>query len=190
MFEHANPDDPWLTRDAIKLLKSMLQESDRGVEFGSGRSTIWFAERVRQLTSVEHDDKWYATVSSKLKERELSNVAYIFEPQDQPAALGYMSAYAQTALTFPDASIDFALVDGIYRNYTAKLILPKIKSGGLLIIDNVNWFLPSSSHAPSSRTLAAGPDGPVWSEVAQVLGDWRTIWTTSGVCDTAIFIKP
>ena len=70
------------------------------------------------------------------------NVEYILALEDQPMERGGDSAYARTALGFPDASLDFALVDGHYRDYSAKFILPKIKPGGMLIIDNVNWYLP------------------------------------------------
>ena len=81
-------------------------------------------------------------------------------------------------------------MDGAYRDFSAKFILPKIKPGGMLIIDNVNWFLPSQSRSPNSRTHQLGPDGDIWREVASELKGWRTIWTTSGIWDTAIFFKP
>jgi predicted O-methyltransferase YrrM len=189
--EHAHPDYPWLTPGAVRLLASMLRRSDRGAEFGSGRSTVWFAQRVGHLTSVEHDEVWHRQVSARLKERGLVHVDYILAPRDQPPELGASSKYAHTVSAFDDATIDFALVDGLYREHVTKLIMPKIRPGGLLIIDNANWYLPPpKTHAPASRTAALGPDGPVWKEISEELADWRTIWTTCGVWDTAIFIKP
>ena len=189
--EHAHPDYPWLTPEAVRLLTSMLRRSDRGAEFGSGRSTIWFAERVGHLTSVEHDKLWHQRVSARLRELGLANVDYILAPRDQPPEFGEISKYASTVLAFDDATVDFALVDGLYREHVTKFIIPKIRPGGLLIIDNVNWYLPPPrTHAPTSRTPALGPDGPVWTEVSQDLADWRSIWTTLGVWDTAILIKP
>jgi predicted O-methyltransferase YrrM len=188
--ERAHPDHPWLTPEAVRLLASMLRTSDRGAEFGSGRSTIWFAGRVAHLTSVEHDKCWYDEVSAQIRGRGMTNVTYILAPQDQPAELGDVSTYARTALAFDDATLDFALVDGLYREHVSKLIIPKIKPGGLLVIDNVNWYLPPPrTCAPASRTCALGPDGAIWSQIAKILADWRAIWTTSGVTDTAIFIK-
>lgn len=189
IYERGHADAPWLTPAAIGLLESLLRPADRGVEFGSGRSTAWFARRVAALTSVEHDERWHETVTATLQARGLRNVDCILAPGDQPMERGGDSAYARTALSFPDDSIDFALVDGRYRDYSAKFILPKIKPGGMLIIDNVNWYLPCQSKAPNSRTAALGPLTPVWAEVAAELAGWRSIWTTSGVCDTAIFIK-
>jgi predicted O-methyltransferase YrrM len=189
-YGRGHTDEPWLTPAAVRLLESLLRPTDRGAEFGSGRSTIWFAERVAAVTSVEHDEQWYEAISAKLKDRQLSNVDYILARPDQPDELADQSTYARTALGFPDGGLDFALVDGFYRDYTAKFILPKIKSGGMLIIDNVNWFLPSESRAPNSRTHTLGPNGKIWTEVAGELAQWRSIWTSSGVTDTAIFIRP
>jgi predicted O-methyltransferase YrrM len=190
LFERAHPDAPWLTPTAIELLTSLLRPTDRGAEFGSGRSTLWFAERIAELTSVEHDEQWHTAVTALLKQRSLDNVEYILAPEDQPAERGADSAYAGAALSFADASLDFALVDGHYRDYSAKFIMSKIRPGGMLIIDNVNWYLPCQSKAPSSRTVALGPANETWTEVWRELGTWRTIWTSSGVWDTAIFIKP
>ena len=189
-YERVHPDDPWLTPAAIRLLAGLLRPTDEGAEFGSGRSTLWFAARVAALTSVEHDAQWHEAVSVRLKDRGLGNVEYVLAPEDQPMERGGDSAYARTALGFPDAALDFALVDGHYRDYSAKFIMPKIRPGGMLIIDNVNWYLPCRSKAPNSRTTALGPATRVWAEVWRELAEWRTIWTSSGVWDTAIFIKP
>ena len=190
LYERAHPDDPWLTPAAVRLLSTLLRPADRGAEFGSGRSTLWFAARVAALTSVEHDVRWHEAVAARLKERGLRNVDYILAPADQPMDRGGDSAYARTALAFPDASLDFALIDGHYRDYSAKLIMPKVKPGGMLIIDNANWYLPCQSKAPNSRTAELGPAAGVWAGVWRELAGWRTIWTSSGVWDTAIFIKP
>jgi predicted O-methyltransferase YrrM len=190
LYERRHPDDPWLTPEAIRLLATLLRPTDLGAEYGSGRSTLWFAARVAALTSVEHDAMWHGRVAATLKDRGLDNVEYILAPGDQPMERGGESAYARTALMFADASLDFALVDGHYRDYSASFVLPKIRPGGMLVIDNANWYLPCQSKAPNSRTAALGPATPVWAAVWRALSGWRTIWTSSGVWDTAIFIKP
>lgn len=188
LYERRNPGDPWLTPGAIRLLDGLLRAGDHGVEFGSGRSTVWLAERVAYLTSVEHDEQWFRSVSATLAARELTNVDYILAPWD-PALPGDQSDYVGTLGRFAAASLDFALVDGAYRDHCARLALPRIKPGGLLIIDNVNWYLPSSSRAPASRSVALGPEAG-WDDIAAELAGWRRIWTASGVWDTAIFIRP
>ena len=104
-YERAHPDDPWLTPAAIRLLAGLLSPADRGAEFGSGRSTLWFAARVAALTSVEHDERWHETVTAKLKDRGLGNVEYILAPEDQPMERGGDSTYARTAHGFPEAAL-------------------------------------------------------------------------------------
>src|SRR5260370_403503 len=101
---------------AFRLLESLLRPADHGAEFGSGRSTIWFAERVAALTSVEHDEQWYEAISAQLKERRLANVDYILARQDKPAELGGQSTYARPTLGFLDAGLDFALLDASARD--------------------------------------------------------------------------
>jgi len=189
VYQRAHPTDPWLTPEAIGLLDILLHPTDRGAEFGSGRSTLWFAGRVAALTSVETNARWHESVTLQLKERGVDNVDYILVPEDQPAENGD-GPYAQVALTFPDDSLDFALVDGYYRDYTAKYIMPKVKPGGLLIIDNINWHLPCRSKAPGTRPAELGPATSTWAEIGQALATWRTIWTSNGVWDTAIFFRP
>jgi predicted O-methyltransferase YrrM len=189
-YERANPDTPWLTPQSISLLSTLLRPTDLGAEFGSGRSTLWLASRIAALTSVEHDERWHTKVTAALKDRGADNVEYILAPEDQPLEKGADSAYARTALSFADGSLDFALVDGHYRDSTALFILPKIRPGGMLVIDNVNWYLPSSSRAPNSRSELLGPVNETWAGIWQDLRDWRRIWTSSGVWDTAIFFKP
>ncbi|WP_239394068.1 class I SAM-dependent methyltransferase [Frankia sp. CiP3] len=190
LHRRTHPALPWLTPQANEILVTLLRRTDDGLEFGSGRSTIWLANRVHHLSSVEHDDGWHSTVSAQLKEQRLQNVEYILAPQDVPAERGGESEYASTALRFGDASLDFVLVDGAYRDFCVKFAIPKIKPGGVLVLDNINWYLPFNSRSPNSRTSVQGADGSVWAEVQQIIQNWRLIWTSSGVWDTAFFFKP
>ena len=42
-------------------------------------------------------------------------------------------------------SLDFILIDGKIRDFSTLESIPKIKSGGMLIIDNFQRYLPSKS---------------------------------------------
>ena len=74
------PNQPWLTRTANEILNTYLKKSDIGLEFGSGRSTLWFAKRVAKLTSVEHNEIWVANVRAMLNKAGIENVDYRFLP--------------------------------------------------------------------------------------------------------------
>ena len=194
MFEYfyrkTHPEHPWLTQSANLMLSSYLYESDVGIEFGSGMSTLWFARRVSDLTSVEHDQRWYNKIKYKIEERGLSNVRYLFFEKDQPEDRGYDAKYVQVLQDFQPNSLDFSLVDGVYRDSCANSVIDKLHYGGILIIDNANWFLPCNSQSPNSRMYVQGPATQKWAEFLDTIKTWRCIWTTNGVTDTAIYIKP
>jgi hypothetical protein len=190
LYQRTHPDSPWLTEMANAILASYLRRADIGLEFGSGRSTLWFAKRVEHITSIEHDDGWYRKVVSLLSDSGQRNIDYRLIPRDAPEERGDESRYARVTEEFGNGKFDFVLVDGAYRDACALKALRTIRPGGLLIIDNVNWYLPSNSRSPNSRTGHQGSRGDVWSELQRALADWRRIWTTSGVTDTAFFFKP
>lgn len=189
-YHRTCPDQPWLTRAANQILADYLRDGDIGLEFGSGRSTLWFARRTKHLTSVEHNENWHASVAAMLKDAQLPNVDLHLVPQDKAPDDALDAAYVRMTERFATGSLDFVLVDGVYRDCCALKALRVIRPGGLLIIDNANWFLPCGSRSPDSRSAQQGPHGAIWEEVLQSIRQWRTIWTSSGVTDTALFFKP
>jgi predicted O-methyltransferase YrrM len=174
-------------------LTDYLKDTDIGLEFGSGRSTLWFSKKVSGLISVEHDRAWYEKVSNRLTENKITNCSYRFCPpepgstheEDKPD-----SAYVRVAKEITNGTLDFALVDGIYRSACAIAVIEKLRPGGMLIVDNVNWYLPNSSYAPASRSLRDGPVSDAWARFQTAVEGWRRIWTSDGVSDTAFFFKP
>jgi predicted O-methyltransferase YrrM len=192
-----HPDAPWLTAEATWLLDQWLLRSHRGIEWGSGRSTLWFAERVGHLLSIEHHAGWHQQVSSQIAERGFTNVDYRLCPcEDERVETAdwivsmFASPYVRAVDKFASASLDFALVDGMYRSACALAVIPKLRSGALLIVDNVNWFLPSASRAPSSRGEGDSALSPTWEEFEQIVSTWDHQWTENGVADTAIWRVP
>jgi predicted O-methyltransferase YrrM len=188
LYQRRNMDKPWLTDQAITLLGGgLLRRQDVGLEWGSGRSTMWFAQRLKHLTSIEADEKWYQRVKSMLAEKNISNVDYRLSPV--PDEEERESDYTRAADEFNDQSLGFVLVDGAARGTCALHALPKIAPGGLLAIDNINWYLDYPTRTPMSRT-GKGPRDDVWAAFEKATADWRRILTTTGVTDTAIWVKP
>jgi len=184
-----NPDDPWLTSDMIKILDTLLRHNDCGLEFGSGRSTSYLGTKVSKLISVEHDAEWFRKILPIAKSL---GVDYRL-CQDGITGLPN-SSYVNVHLDLKDESLDFVLVDGVSRDYCTLHILKKIKPGGMLIIDNVNWYLPRPSKVHSRAPFSRGPldkcYSETWSEIRELLVDWRYIWTSNGIWDTACWFKP
>ncbi|HEY9077408.1 MAG TPA: hypothetical protein VIO61_12820 [Anaerolineaceae bacterium] len=187
-YRLAHPHAPWLTPSAIDYLQTHLKLDDKGIEFGSGRSTLWFAPRVASLISVEHDPVWYKKVTSMLAQKGYSNVSCYLHLRG--AGEPGQPEYLADAVILPDCSLDFALVDGIYRDLCLDVILPKIKPRGMIIVDNINLYMPCASHAPNSIPLGKPAASPLWEKFMMTVSTWESIWTSNGVTDTAIFIKP
>ncbi|MFG0285835.1 MAG: hypothetical protein ACF8R7_15575, partial [Phycisphaerales bacterium JB039] len=76
-WQRRHPEAPWLAPGAIDFLEQALRPSDVMVEFGSGRSTRWFSQRVGRLVSVEHHRGWYEKVRGQLDGHGVTNVAYV-----------------------------------------------------------------------------------------------------------------
>ncbi len=79
-------------------MASWVRPEDVGLEWGSGRSTVWFAKRVAEITSVEHDPKWASIVRKRLCVANLeTRVSYRFCPDganEQPTS-EYVMVVAQ-----------------------------------------------------------------------------------------------
>jgi predicted O-methyltransferase YrrM len=190
VHELLHPNEPWLTPAAVTLLNARLKKTDCGLEFGSGRSTIWFAHRLGRMTSVEHDRVWYDKVFSRLQRDGLTNVDYHLCEVDQGEDGADRTEYVRMIDRFADGSLDMVLVDGVYRSACANRVIPKLRTGGLLVVDNINWYLPCESLAPNSRRTWQGAASADWARFGAAVSAWQCAWSSSGVTDTAVFFKP
>lgn len=187
IYQRQYPDAPWLTDKAISILISVLRPSDNGLEYGSGRSTVWFARRTNSLISVEASYLWYERVSEMISRQALGNVVYNYIPADPQAPEDpHRTLYVEVDNGFAPGSLDYVLIDGLYRDECALRAVDLLKPGGILILDNANWFIPHTTRSPSSATA---PAGPLWSEFLSRVASWRLIWTSNGVWDTTLWIK-
>ncbi|MBI2059622.1 MAG: class I SAM-dependent methyltransferase [Nitrospirae bacterium] len=174
-----HPGSPWLTRHAVRILESRLAPRDRGLEFGAGGSTLWFGRRVGSLTSVEHDPLWYGRVGDRIRKSGMENV---------DLRLRTSTDYTRVLDELEDGSLDFVLVDGVFRDHCAAAALRKLKGGGTLIIDDIHWFVPNESRCPGSRR--EGYESPMWKTVFHQVENWSPEWTSDGLTDTLILTKP
>ncbi|MGY6522405.1 MAG: class I SAM-dependent methyltransferase [Mongoliitalea sp.] len=139
---------PLITFEAIEYLKKLVHPKMKVFEYGSGGSTRFFAERVLEVHSVEHNEEWYRIVKEALVSKENLNL-YLKtgcnvtkdsfdiisdEPED---GLDYRE-YTKVISNFADNYFDLVFVDGKARNACIQHALPKLKSNGILIVDNSN----------------------------------------------------
>ncbi len=124
---------PWLTPGAIIYLDSHIQSFFKVLELGSGGSTVFFAKRCAQVTSIETSEEWHKKVKDSLTNKNMSNVQLLFLSIDE---------CKQYIYTLPDNSFDLVLIDPGYRRKRVmftRMCINKLKAGGLLVIDNYAW---------------------------------------------------
>ena len=185
-FEKRNHNAPWLTKSAIELLDQLLKPTDVGVEFGSGRSTHWLAQRSSLLYSVENNEQWFQIVSKQIE--HLNHVKYYYKSidQSQPEKSDYLDVLEDLSPT----SVDYILNDGKIRGHVAIASIDKLKPSGLFILDNAERYLPNTLKIPSSIGNNTPKLTKEWEQFATHTASWRKIWTTDGVSSTLIFFKP
>jgi SAM-dependent methyltransferase len=154
VYEWRHPNEPWISPRAVRWCERNLTRDMKAIEWGSGRSTPWFAAHVGHLTSVEHDRAWYDIVKAKLTSSP--NVDYRYVALDHPASEPTVPRYPQSpsyvavADRFEDESVDFVVIDGHYRQACVLASLGKLKPGGFLLVDNSNWLSPAEWGVPAS----------------------------------------
>ncbi len=146
IYEFRHPDEPWIAPGAVAFCESYLNRSQVVLEWGSGRSTLWFAKRSKHLTSVEHAESWYNRISQQINEARITNVSYLFHPlhHSQDIVIPFVdrmrTSYVRIADSFEDASLDLVVVDGHYREACIKAVLEKLRPSGFLVVDNTDWL--------------------------------------------------
>lgn len=185
-----NPFTPMIAMEVTRLLEDLIGRGHCGLEAGSGASTIWFAERCAHLVSIEHDALWAARVRGWLVERGLADRVDLrlharISAGTSPLYVGAIDAQS-------DLSLDFALVDGKRRDACALAAIPKLKPGGLLVVDDIHRYIPGAQppHTPYSRKPDQGCASPRWASFADVTAQWRCIRRSNGIYETALWIKP
>ena len=197
-----NPTHPSLTLGSIRLLEGRLKPTHVGVEWGAGNSTGWFVERTAHLTSFETGPDYYAVVRDNLASRGLTNVDLhfvSFEPVASEDA-NHAHEWMQRAYALADQSLDYALIDSAPRACLCRNIVSKLKSGGLLVLDNTNWYFPppadlrpfpvGSIAVPAGFPESRDPGNVCTPAFLRDTAEWRRTWTTDGVTATLIMFKP
>lgn len=144
---------PWYTFHAITHLRTRLSPEMSVFEYGCGSSTLFFTQRCGEVQSIDHNVEWCAKVAKRLGEAGLAYKAVLHcvqtedESRLRPDPLHpdcyyskgwkcWFEKYAKIIRDFADGSFDVISVDGGARNSCIKEAIPKLKPGGLLILDN------------------------------------------------------
>jgi hypothetical protein len=113
---------PWWTPNAVKFVNNILTKDSLVLEFGSGGSTPWLCQRVKKVTTIEHNSIWFKIVQ-KTKCSNL-DLRLINRP------------YNTICDQFKDEFFDFIMVDGRDRVLCFTSALRTLKKGGWIGLDD------------------------------------------------------
>ncbi len=144
---------PWYTFRAIEQLNEYLDKNKLVFEYGSGASTLYFAQNAKHVVAIEHDEEWYNILSSILQQNSIGNVDLFFIPPkpllekidyNESSYTSFMSKYnehdfknyVKKILDYPPNSFDLICIDGRSRASCFPHALERIKNGGKILLDN------------------------------------------------------
>lgn len=189
-FRKRHYPSPWLSPAATLFFEEWLKKDQKMAEFGSGLSTVFFASRMEEVVSIEHYKPWHEKVVALFEEKGLKNVDYrlITEVSNDDfksdEALNHLIRLSDSKFQIkesfqpyyrgisdkPDGYFDVVLVDGRARPECVFSSIEKLKSGGLMVLDN------------SERKR--------YEVIFAFLKEWMKYTTTNGLTDTTFWIKP
>jgi hypothetical protein len=116
---------PWYTYPAVEFLRTRVRPEMAVFEYGCGNSTLWWAERVAQVVSVEHDAAWHRRMAVLVP----PNVTLRRVPLDPPGE--YAGALLREGRRF-----DVVVIDGRERVECTRGITGALTDAGVVVFDN------------------------------------------------------
>ena len=124
---------PWFKPEVINYLSALLKADWTILETGCGGSTIWYAGKVAEVHSFEHDKVWFIKTMNLLREGKIENV-YLYYSRNYPKTGVPMKDFPG----FGDGNkmFDFISIDGRGRVKSIETTIKNLKSGGYLLLDD------------------------------------------------------
>jgi hypothetical protein len=116
---------PWVTYSFIDFIKYRLRPEHAVFEFGSGNSTIFYAQRTGIVVSVEHDKEWFDKISATKPE----NAEMIF------CELQRDGDYCRMPVKLGE-EFDIIIVDGRDRVNCCIQAVEALSSNGVIVLDD------------------------------------------------------
>ncbi len=139
---------PWFTYSAIHFLNSVDLDGKRVFEYGSGYSTLYFRNRLADVTSVEDNQFWKDKIEG-------------LSPSVNKSLILYREGneYVNAPLSF-DHTFDLIVVDGSFREECAKVAIRALSDNGMIILDNSDGYVTAAELLRKSGFLQIPFLGP------------------------------
>ena len=155
---------PFYTYPAIKFIERITQKSDKVFEYGIGGSSFWWARRVKEVVSVEHNPQWIKNIrknapnnlttilsqrDDNCKQSDPDGILDEFFRKHREVVSGDLDHdiehglewvsfkdYVLTLTSFPKGHFNIIIIDGMARSMAAWLAGQHISDNGVIIFDD------------------------------------------------------
>lgn len=117
------PRQPWIPFSAKHAIQNILTSDFTVWEIGSGFSTLWLAERVKKVISIESSKEWHDRLSHIISSESITNIDLRFEWQAQR-----MADFSE----LQDETLDLLYIDGGPRGLCLENGFMKVRPGGYI----------------------------------------------------------
>ena len=118
---------PWYTYPAFEYLNQLDFQDKDIFEYGAGNSSLFWANKARSVISIESDKEWYVSLKNKIKPNQ--KLLLMEEEQD------YVNSIYKDQKKY-----NVIVIDGVHRLSCSKVAVQCLAPGGLIILDNSDWF--------------------------------------------------
>lgn len=119
---------PWMNYSMIDFLSNRLKKDMQVFEYGSGYSSLFFADKVESVTAIEYSNEWFEKISNFAN--QVDNLEILFSPLDENYPLSIVNQNPEKK------NYDVVIIDGRKRVKCARNALPFLKDNGVLILDD------------------------------------------------------
>lgn len=127
---------PWMPYQLIDYLRQELKETDVIFEFGYGTSSVFFANRVQKIFSIESNASWYKNFTTTAKEQMRGNITTILM-SDALDNEEYENTPLEILANKPEIKgFDWIIVDSLKRAKCAAKAIDAINRRGRILLDD------------------------------------------------------
>lgn len=113
---------PWYTYPSIEYLNQFDYSQKRIFEYGCGNSSLFWAQRAKEVISVDNNKDWH----EKIHKKKPKNLRVLLEEN--------LDSYAECIENY--GKFDIIIIDGYNRNKCGEYALKHLNDGGFIVFDN------------------------------------------------------
>lgn len=148
--------EPWFSHGSLDVIKTWDLKDKKVLEWGSGLSTLWWADKCKEVMSIEANQGWFENVYKLLLEKGLKDKVELIYRNCNEGDQTKIDFYTEVPAWYTP---DIVVVDGIlrYECILKALTLPRPLT---LIIDN--WQQDYIFICPAAEKALEGFTGNVY----------------------------